>query len=272
LLGAGPEGAFSSRINALTVWNDQLYAAGIFSAIGSSTVNRIAKWDGLQWTGLGDAPDAGLDRLVTSLAPLGGNLYVGGFFNSAGGKDANFLARWDGQDWHPVGGSGGGAISGGNTILQSVVASRDSLFIGGNFRSIEGEESENFAIFTPRKELTALPECGVVQDVPTGQSADSETFTVLNFGISDIEIQAIRLEGADSEDFRVAPGSDSCTGSTLKADQTCELQIRFTPSSNGVKRANVLVDSDANIGPNPIEVVSSSGVVHFDGFEQDVCQ
>jgi len=67
-------------------------------------------------------------------------------------------------------------------------------------------------------------------------------------------------------------GLDGCSGSTLKADQACEFRINFTPSSNGVKRSNVIVESDATEGPGPIEVVSSSGVVHFDGFEENVCR
>jgi hypothetical protein len=85
---------------ALSVFNDgggpALYAGGNFTATGGAGANRVAQWNGTQWSPL----DVGVDYWVQALIPFddgdGLDLYVGGWFTHAGGQSANYIATWTG--------------------------------------------------------------------------------------------------------------------------------------------------------------------------------
>ncbi len=98
-----------------TIWtkagpNDEVYATlefgggvvagGSFTHIGSVAADRVAFWDGTDWSALGD----GFDDVVRALVVYGGELYAGGDFNNSGGVTTTGLARWDGSSWQSVGG------------------------------------------------------------------------------------------------------------------------------------------------------------------------
>ncbi|MBK9630487.1 MAG: T9SS type A sorting domain-containing protein [Saprospiraceae bacterium] len=83
-------------IHDLVIYNCQLIAAGDFTQINSVPANRIAAWDGSQWTALG----SGTNGPVRALAVHNGKLYAGGSFTSAGGNpNSNHIAEWDGSNW-----------------------------------------------------------------------------------------------------------------------------------------------------------------------------
>src|SRR5438552_1705515 len=78
----------------------------VWTADGSAA-DRIARWNGSSWTGLG----SGMNDIVYALAVSGSDLYAGGYFTNAGGSAANYIARWDGSSWSPLGsGMAGGFI------------------------------------------------------------------------------------------------------------------------------------------------------------------
>jgi hypothetical protein len=84
-------------VSTLTVLDDgtgpALYAGGDFTTAGGVSANRIAKWDGTEWSPLGN----GIDDWVRALAVFddgsGPALYAGGYFSTAGGIDVNRIAR-----------------------------------------------------------------------------------------------------------------------------------------------------------------------------------
>ncbi|MCW5551529.1 MAG: hypothetical protein KIS67_05105 [Verrucomicrobiae bacterium] len=100
---------FNSWVSVLAVSGTNLYAGGNFTIATNSggapvTVNRIARWDGNNWSAFG----GGLNDDVNALAVSGTNVYAGGGFtratNSGGASvTVNRIARWDGDTWSPVG-------------------------------------------------------------------------------------------------------------------------------------------------------------------------
>lgn len=84
-----------------------LYAGGAFTTAGGTSVQRVARWDGLAWTALGAPPDAGVGTTVDALLVhddgSGPALFVGGQFAMAGGQPASRIARWDGISWSALG-------------------------------------------------------------------------------------------------------------------------------------------------------------------------
>ncbi|MGA1146867.1 MAG: MopE-related protein, partial [Candidatus Nanopelagicales bacterium] len=72
----------------------ELVAAGTFERADGQQVNRIASWNGTQWSALG----VGVNDLVYALGLRpgagGSGLFVGGQFTQAGGQDASRIALW----------------------------------------------------------------------------------------------------------------------------------------------------------------------------------
>ncbi len=78
------------RINALSVINNSVYAAGDFDSLDGRPAKNIAKLYKGQWTALG----SGTDGPIADMAALGLSLYIGGDFHTAGGKPASCFTRW----------------------------------------------------------------------------------------------------------------------------------------------------------------------------------
>ncbi len=81
-----------------------LFAGGFFPNAGNGFVaNRIAKWDGAEWSPLA----SGMNGFVRALAVYeDGNaarLIAGGQFTTAGGVTSNYIAQWDGVVWSALG-------------------------------------------------------------------------------------------------------------------------------------------------------------------------
>jgi hypothetical protein len=67
--------------------------------MGGTPANHIAKWDGTNWSALGNGttiPGASSGS-VTAIAGSAPDLYAGGNFRMAGDKASFNLARWNGQ-------------------------------------------------------------------------------------------------------------------------------------------------------------------------------
>jgi hypothetical protein len=109
-----------------------LYIGGSFVVAGKVVANRIAKWDGHEWSDL----NGGLNGPVNAIAVSGSNVYVGGAFTLAEDGDpnngivisVNNIARWDGHEWLALDAGVGG------TVNALAVAGSD-LYVGGAFTS-----------------------------------------------------------------------------------------------------------------------------------------
>ena len=116
---AGPTvaGVVGGVVFALDVFDDRsgagpaLYAGGNFAGAGGRTVNRVARWDGADWSplegpsGVGVSQAASGSPTVRAFAqfdhPGASGLYAGGGFLNAGGLAAHNVARWSGGPANP---------------------------------------------------------------------------------------------------------------------------------------------------------------------------
>ena len=91
-------------VYALTVYNGNLIAGGLFVSAGGQPANRVAQWNGTSWSPLGVGINNNINfATVDALAVYNGNLIAGGNFGTAGSGPATAIARWDGANWHPLG-------------------------------------------------------------------------------------------------------------------------------------------------------------------------
>ena len=96
-------------IYSLFVFNNALYVAGIFDSIGGIAANNIAKYDGINWTALGNGITNTIPTFngpfcnIRSMCAYNNELIVGGFFNQAGAIAASNIAKWNGTTWSTLG-------------------------------------------------------------------------------------------------------------------------------------------------------------------------
>ncbi|MEO8591039.1 MAG: PKD domain-containing protein [Flavobacteriales bacterium] len=162
-------GGCSSSVYALEVFDEQLFAAGLFTQAGSVNVNYLARWNGSAWSSVGGLivymaadglyandtalfiGDAGRVRYWngTQLTTIPGvfnsdlysmthyhdTLFVGGFFSSMGGNPFPHVARLNGNTYENL-------TTGCNAQATFLTVFHDSLFVGGNF-SLAGDSVVN---------------------------------------------------------------------------------------------------------------------------------
>ncbi len=81
-----------------------LYVGGDFRTAGGVETGPIARWDGRQWSAVGQEIERGgrVHALGVFDDGSGPALYAGGQFDLEGGEGGSDLARWDGQRWRPL--------------------------------------------------------------------------------------------------------------------------------------------------------------------------
>ncbi|MCC5823664.1 MAG: immunoglobulin domain-containing protein [Phycisphaerales bacterium] len=182
----GPSGTgLNGLVEALTVFDDGtgegLYAGGLFTSAGGTTVNRIAKWDGTDWTPLTGPNGTGVNSQVLAMTVFddgtGEALYVGGFFLAAGGQTVNRIAKWDGSNWSPLIGLGSTGVSDAvRTLTVFDNGASRALYAGGAFFLAGGQTVNRIA------KWDGAAWSALTDSVGTGVNGLVEALTVLGNG------------------------------------------------------------------------------------------
>ncbi len=166
-LGPVSHPGLNGTVHALAVWDPdgagpllpRLVAGGEFSMAGSIVVNRVAMWDGFQWSALGGGlsgggPPSAVYALTVwdpdGAGPATAQLVAGGNFTTAGGVSALRIARFDGSTWHAIGGGVSGAVhalAAWDPDAEGPAAAQ--LIAGGGFISAGGATVNRLARWDP---------------------------------------------------------------------------------------------------------------------------
>ena len=145
LLGNGvSDGSLNGNVLAIATSGSDLYVGGNFTDVNNSgnvlaAADYIAKWDGNNWSALGQsgAGNGALNRPVAAIAASGSSVYAGGDFTDVNNNGialsaADYIAKWDGNNWSALGsnGAGNGAL---NNSVESIAVSGSSVYAGGYF-------------------------------------------------------------------------------------------------------------------------------------------
>lgn len=130
-------GTANDFVWALALYGTKLAVAGDFTSIGGTAANRIALWDGANYSALG----SGLDDTCRALAVWGGTLYAGGKFLNAGGAAAQYVAQWDGSAWDDL-------QTGMNNHVYGLAVTPDGkLYATGLFTAAGGQSASRAAVW-----------------------------------------------------------------------------------------------------------------------------
>ena len=142
-------------IYSLFVFNNALYVAGLFDSIGGIAANNIAKYDGINWTALGNGityPNSisypnNSDCNIRSLYSYNNELIVGGYFNQAGTIAANNIAKWNGTTWSTLGVGFPSSFSSGlyKICVTSLGVYNSELYAGNSMTGISKWNGTNWS-------------------------------------------------------------------------------------------------------------------------------
>jgi hypothetical protein len=135
----------STRVLDMEVFQDTIYACGVFQYSGETVLNGIAKWDGTHWLPV----DSGFNGQVTDMQVIDGKLHAVGWFTQSGATGLNGVAVLDNGEWHdpyqtPV-------FSDLENAMNRVGAIQDyqgKIYIGGNLGTA-GSEVQDLAVYDP---------------------------------------------------------------------------------------------------------------------------
>ena len=111
-----------------------LYAGGYFDSSGTTQVNHIAYWDGIDWNAIG----SGFNDVVKTIIFCNGEIFAAGQFTMSGTSPLNYIAKWNGTDWISVG-------TGFNDIVLTLFDFHGTLVAGGNFTMADGQPCKYIA-------------------------------------------------------------------------------------------------------------------------------
>lgn len=129
----------SGRVFAMTVYDDgsgpALFVGGEFARADANNliVNHIAKWDGVNWSALGNGTSATVRALSVFDDGFSQSLFAGGTFTTAGVVDANRIAKWNSISWSSLGDGLSNPVF-AMTRAQQISSVGPALYVGGSFQ------------------------------------------------------------------------------------------------------------------------------------------
>jgi trimeric autotransporter adhesin len=134
---AGLTGGTNPFGYTLVIFNDELYVGGQFEKAGDVNAINIAKWNGSEWSPVGNMEGGSVRELVVFKQ----RLYAGGFFNAVNGLNTGHLASYDGNNWHSPGSLNELELK-TTGVVRHMAVYKEVLYISGNFEVDNVEFSE----------------------------------------------------------------------------------------------------------------------------------
>ncbi len=95
-------------------------------------------------------------------------------------------------------------------------------------------------------------------DQVAGTSSGPQTFTVTNPGTTGLSIAGVALTTGTASEFELL--NDTCSGATVAPNQSCTVQVRFSPLTTGPKGALLRFTHDAPGSPSDVGLTGQGTV------------
>jgi len=131
--------------------------------------------------------------------------------------------------------------------------------------TLAGANVTNVTIDCESIGIDIMPERLNFDVIAVGQSSPAQIVIIENTGQVDFTVQMIALTGVASTDF--ALGIDTCSGEVLGPAEFCGFEVVFTPTTEGVRAAEIIIVTDLFAQPFRIDVLGGIGPLFRNGFE-----
>ncbi len=115
--------------------------------------------------------------------------------------------------------------------------------------------------------LSVMPGILDFGDWPLGMDSDPEIVVIDSIGEIDLQVNTISIIGPDAGDFVLIAAADQCSNVTVPIGDFCGFEIVFNPSASGIREAQARIISNAPSSPDFVELLGTSDVIFFDGFD-----
>ncbi len=132
------------RIAALSCTDDGIIAGGVFDSVDGVPALNIARFDGSDWSPMGDGFNGGVRQVVHDYA---GNPVVSGDFHWSGTTRAVRVARWTGSAWGPLGRGTEFDLPGNTYVLDMISVDAERFYLAGDFDRVGQQAANNIARF-----------------------------------------------------------------------------------------------------------------------------
>ncbi len=174
-LNTGIQGGIGvwAGVHALVVYNNELIAAGSFSAANTNTLGNIAKWDGTNWQNIPSPMSANSALnfcVIRALTVYNSKLIAAGNFLASGAGGMQHIAQWDGTSWTPLGTGLSGPTASAFYIVESMVVYNGELYAAGSFTNAGGVAVNNIAKWNGTAWSTVgtgIPSCTSGKNIPS---------------------------------------------------------------------------------------------------------
>ncbi len=146
---------------------------------------------------------------------------------------------------------------------QPTGSSRFCSVINGN-GVLAGANVTNVVIDCDRIGIDIMPERLDFAVVPVGQSSPAQMVVIENTGKVAITVQTIGVTGDASTDFALT--MDTCSSEVLSPGEFCGFEVVFTPTVEGLRAAEIMIDTDLYAQPFRIDVTGGD-TLFSDGFD-----
>jgi N-acetylneuraminic acid mutarotase len=128
-----------------------------------------------------------------------------------------------------------------------------ALVVGGNLGGFAGGLTavERFSAVTTN--LTG----GSFGSRSLGSASDVATSVLTNTGTVPLDVSGVSITGADAKDFEMA--SESCHAAPIAPGDTCNIDVRFSPTAGGARSATLTVADNTAAGTT-IATLTGTGI------------
>ncbi|HDL20519.1 MAG TPA: tandem-95 repeat protein [Nitrospirae bacterium] len=152
-------------------------------------------------------------------------------------------------------------LAGADTASPSFIPDTEGTYVLGLVVSDgQNTDSDNTAVTVTVPVISILPEGLDLGSVSVGSSSAAQTLTIMNSGSADLEIYSINIEGTDASMFNAA--AETCLNLTpvIASGENCTISVIFSPSSTGIKSADLSIESGDPYNANVIISLSGTGM------------
>jgi HYDIN/CFA65/VesB family protein len=93
------------------------------------------------------------------------------------------------------------------------------------------------------------------KDQVAKKASKPQRLTITNTGGKDLYINSVVVDGDNKEDFEVS--HDTCTGSTMRVNKSCVIDVVFTPSAAEKRKALLMITDNAIDSPQRVTLIGN---------------